>query len=92
MNEGFVTVAEAAKDFVAVLERIERTGSAATLMRGGKAVAKIVPVLEGPSSTVEDLIRRWAAIERLPSDEAEAFAADLEKIHADQPPLKSAWD
>jgi hypothetical protein len=42
--------------------------------------------------TCGELAERWAGLERLPSDEANAFADDIERARATLPPLKAAWD
>jgi hypothetical protein len=42
--------------------------------------------------TCAELAERWGGLEKLPLDEAEAFADDLEQARAKLPPLKPAWD
>jgi hypothetical protein len=44
-----------------------------------------------PAVTCSELAERWSSLEKLPSDEACAFADDLERSRSDLPPLKSAW-
>jgi hypothetical protein len=44
------------------------------------------------SSTCGELAERWDKLERLPSDEANALADDIEQARASLPSLKSAWD
>jgi antitoxin (DNA-binding transcriptional repressor) of toxin-antitoxin stability system len=91
MTELAISVAEAAKDFLRVLHLAESRGEPTTLVRDGKPVAKLVP-LPQPASTCEELAARWEKLYKLPPDEAEAFAADLEHAHKVLPPLKPAWD
>jgi antitoxin (DNA-binding transcriptional repressor) of toxin-antitoxin stability system len=89
MSENAITVAEAAKDFLRVLDLVERRGEPALLVRDGHAVAKLIPVPR-PSSTSEELAKRWEKIPRLPQEEAEAFASDIERARANLPPLRAA--
>lgn len=43
------------------------------------------------AQTCGELAERWSGLEKLPSDEANAFADDIEKGRANLPPLKSSW-
>lgn len=49
-------------------------------------------VTPSAARTCSDLAERWSQLERLPSDEASAFADDIERARATLPPLKPAWD
>jgi antitoxin (DNA-binding transcriptional repressor) of toxin-antitoxin stability system len=92
MSETTIPVAEAAKDFLRVLERVERKGKPVVIVRDGKRVATLSP-LPGPALTCEELSHRWLNLERLAPDEASAFADDIEQARASQqPPIKPAWD
>lgn len=42
--------------------------------------------------TCGELAERWSQLERLASDEANAFADDIEHARTTLPPLKPAWD
>jgi hypothetical protein len=42
--------------------------------------------------TCGELAERWSALEKLPPDEAAAFANDIERARANLPPLKQEWD
>jgi hypothetical protein len=46
----------------------------------------------GPATTCGQLADRWNALAKLPSDEANAFADDIEKSRLNLPIPKSAWD
>ena len=50
-----------------------------------------IPVA-GPALTGAELADRWEKMDKLPPDEANAFADDLEAARRHLPPLKSAWD
>jgi hypothetical protein len=45
-----------------------------------------------PAKTCAELAEWWSKRERLPVDEAEAFANDVEEARAKLQPLKSPWD
>lgn len=42
--------------------------------------------------TCGELADRWAGLEKLPLEEAESFADDVEQARANLPSLKPAWD
>jgi len=42
--------------------------------------------------TCGELAERWAGWEKLPTEEADAFADDIERARASLPSLKPAWD
>ncbi len=86
-----VPVAEAAKDFLRLLDWVERQHESAVLVREGRPVATLSP-LPSAALTCGELADRWPKLERLPSDEAKAFADDLEHARASLPPLTPAWD
>jgi hypothetical protein len=44
------------------------------------------------ASNCGDLAELWGNVQPLPSDEANAFADDIEKARAQLPPIKPAWD
>ena len=91
MNEIAIPVAEAAKDFLKLLDLVERKRESAVLMREGKAVATLNPVA-GPALTGAELADRIGSWTKLPPDEGNAFADDIEAARRNLPPLKSAWD
>jgi antitoxin (DNA-binding transcriptional repressor) of toxin-antitoxin stability system len=91
MSEATIPVSEAARDFLPILDLVERRQEPATLLRDGKAVARLVPIAAA-AQTCEDLATRWEKLEKLPPDEAEAFASDVEHARASLPPVTSAWD
>jgi antitoxin (DNA-binding transcriptional repressor) of toxin-antitoxin stability system len=90
MSETAIPVAEAARDFLRVLDRVERGGESAVLVREGRPVATLSPI---PSAvlTCAELAERWPNMERLAADEASAFADDVENARANIPRLSSAW-
>ena len=90
-SEIAIPVAEAAKDFLKLLDRVEREQESAVLVREGKPVATLSPVL-GPALTGAELAERWSKLDKLPPDEGNAFADDIESARRNLPQLKSAWD
>jgi hypothetical protein len=66
---------------------------AETLPQTGRALLTLLDSGGSPvASTCGELAERWNSLEKLSSDEANAFADDLEKSRASLPPLKSSWD
>lgn len=86
-----IPVAEAARDFLSVLDMVERKRETAVLVRDGKAVATLNPIPE-PAQTCRELAERWSKLDRLSYEEGREFADDLEQSRATLPPLKPAWD
>lgn len=91
MSETAIPVNEAAKDFLKLLDQVERNREPAVLLREGKAVATLNPVPRSVSNCAE-LAERWVSLGELLPEEASAFADDLEQARLKLPPLKSAWD
>lgn len=85
-----VPVADAARDFLGLLDRVERDHESAVLLRDGRPVATLTPV-PGAVLTCAELAERWPRLERLPADEAATFADDLERARTSHcrfgPPL-----
>jgi hypothetical protein len=66
------------------LESLPKNGRALlTLLDSGASLA---------APTCGELAGRWEKLDRLPADEANAFADDVEQARANLPPLKPAWD
>ena len=84
-------MAEAAKDSLRLLDRVERQREPAILVRAGRPVATLRP-LPGVAMTCGGLADRWPKLDKLSPDEATAFADDLESARASLPPGHPAWD
>ena len=91
MSETTVPVAEAARDFFRVLDLVERKHQSAVLVRDGKPVATLTPILS-PVLNCEQLAALWENLAKLPADEAKAFADDVEQSRDLLPPIKPVWD
>ncbi|HEX6041102.1 type II toxin-antitoxin system Phd/YefM family antitoxin [Longimicrobium sp.] len=70
------SVTDVARNFSEYVNRVAYGGEQITLMRGGKPMARLIPVARGVRA--EDLPALFASLPRLAPDEAEAFARDLE--------------
>ena len=91
MSETTIPVAEAARDFIRILDIVEREHQPAILVRDGRPVATLNPILS-PALNCEELAARWEKLEKLPTDEAKAFADDVEQSRDTLPPIKPVWD
>ena len=91
MSERAISVGEAARDFLNVLALVESRREPATLVRDGHPVARLVPLPQS-AATCGELAERWKNIFKLPSEEAGAFADDLEQARTTLSPPKPAWD
>jgi len=91
MSETAIPVAEAAKDFLRLLDWVERQHESAILVREGRAVATLSP-LPRAALTCAELADRWPTLDKLSPGEATAFANDLEQARTSLPPLRPAWD
>ena len=77
MSETAIPVAEAARDFLRILDLVENKRETAVLIRDGKPVAALTP-MPGPAMTCAELADSWPKLEKLPADEANAFADDID--------------
>jgi len=66
---------------------------AETLPPSGHALLTLLDSgAQSPARTCGELADSWGKLEKLPLDEATAFAEDIEQSRANLPPLKPAWD
>ena len=77
MKEVAITVAEAARDFMGLLERVEGRRESAVLVRDGRPVATLTP-FSCTALTCAELAERWPGLVKLSGEEANAFADDVE--------------
>lgn len=86
------TVTEVVRNFADYINRVAYRGERFLLERGGKVVAELRPVPEG--RRLGDLPEILASLPGLGSEEAAAFARDLERVRADLDALPSSdpWD
>ena len=64
-----------------------------TLPRRARGLLTLLDTGEAKAAlTCGELAGRWATLGKLPAEEANSFADDIEHAHAGLPPLKSKWD
>ncbi len=89
-----ITATRAVRDFSEVLNTIKFQGTHFIIERGGKPVASMKPVDE--KEGFKTLGELKALLKRLPKlgEELNAFEADLEDIHKNQPvmPMEDLWE
>jgi prevent-host-death family protein len=72
-----LTVTEAARNFSDIVNRVFYRGESMELTRGGKVVARLVPVAGPESATGRDVLEAWKVLPHLTPEEADSFANDL---------------
>jgi antitoxin (DNA-binding transcriptional repressor) of toxin-antitoxin stability system len=86
-----LTVDEAARDLPAVIRRMSKQGEHAVLTEAGRPVAEIVPPASGGGAkTGAELAAIWARHPRLPTEEAESFAHDVEEARNTLKPIRTS--
>jgi prevent-host-death family protein len=83
-----ITATRAARHFSDLLNRVAYRHETVEISRGGRAVARLVPVEPRAAVKVRDLNRLLSRLPRLAGD-SEAFAADVEA--ADPGSEDDAW-
>jgi antitoxin (DNA-binding transcriptional repressor) of toxin-antitoxin stability system len=90
VKEITLSVTEASRGFSDPISRVHYRGESATLIKNGKAVARVVPVVR--ALTGAELAKRWKSGAHLSPKEADAFARDIEKGRRFFKPYVSPWD
>jgi len=85
--EEHIAATQAARSFSELLNRVKFKGEKFIVERGGKPIAQIKPIRT--AEEVQPLKVLMLLLEKLPKlgDELESFAADLDILTANQPPL-----
>lgn len=89
-----ITATQAVRDFSELLNKIKFKGDRYLIERSGKPVAQMEPVREAKKAkTLKELKSLLKELPRL-DEELDAFAADLEGIRKNQPPLpeEGMWE
>ncbi len=86
-----VTVTEAARGFADLINRVHYRSESALLLKGGKPVAKIVPV-GAPAKTGAELAALWESFPHLSAIEAEAFGDDISQARSELPTVNDKWE
>lgn len=86
-----ISVTSAARNLSELLNRVAYQGASFELERGGKSIARLVPV--GPAQKVKlsDLNSLFAPLPRLEED-ADVFVRDIDEIRRGLPLEKDSWD
>ncbi|HEX8695591.1 MAG TPA: hypothetical protein VF746_24470 [Longimicrobium sp.] len=87
-----VPVEEVACDFTAYVNQVMDSGESIVLTRGGQPVAELRPVSR--DVTFGELPALFDSLPRLDTEEAEAFAADIEaaRVWLNGIPLLDPWE
>jgi antitoxin (DNA-binding transcriptional repressor) of toxin-antitoxin stability system len=85
-----LTIAEAARDLSAVVERARASAEGVVLLDGGEPVAKVVSV-RPRGKTGREIAASGRLRPRLSPEEAEAFARDIEEGRKFFLPLRDPW-
>ncbi len=85
-----VSVTEAARHLVELIQRVRHRREPALLTEGGNAVVRLTPV--GSMATGADLARTWRGAAHLDGAEAERFEADLARARGALPNSEAKWD
>jgi prevent-host-death family protein len=90
--KGTISVTEAVRNFADFINRVVYRGEQFVLERGGRPVARLVPVPR--AGRLGDLPGLMAAVPGLTPEEGEALARDLAEASRGLPPLSGAdpWE
>ncbi len=72
--------------------RVHPRGSETLPANGHALLTLLDSAAPSTARSCGELAERWSGLEKLPLDEARAFADDLEQARAKLPSLKPAWD
>jgi antitoxin (DNA-binding transcriptional repressor) of toxin-antitoxin stability system len=86
-----INVTQAARQFSELLNRVAYQGAAFELERGGKPVARLVPVMPPSRITVALLNEFFAGLPSLDDDDGEAFLQDLQSVRKALPKADDPW-
>ena len=90
--KGTISVTEAVRNFADFINRVAYRGEHFVLERGGRPVARLVPVPQ--AGRLGDLRELLAEVPALGKEEAESFAHDMEDASGGLPPLEETdrWE
>lgn len=81
---------EAARNFADLINRAFYRGEAATLVRNGVPVARVVPP-GAPGCLARELGAKWGALAHLGPEEAASFGRDLDEARRALPQVVPPW-
>ncbi len=85
-----LTVTEAARNFSDVISRTFYRHETTVLIKGGRPVARIVPVASA-TVTARELATLWPTLPHLVPSDADAFAHELESATRSLPAPRDPW-
>lgn len=86
-----VSVTDAARGFADLINRVRYRNESALLLKGGKPVAKIVPI-ETSAKTGAELATLWNDLPHLSPAEAGSFGNDVSLARSELPKVKDKWE
>ena len=86
-----ITVAEAARDFSALADRVYSDGTSVELERDKQTIAYLSPARPRSALKVRDLTTFLQALPEL-GDDAEVFSEDIRAIRRELPVEADPWD
>ena len=90
--KGTISVTEAVRNFADFINRVAYRGEHFVLVRGGRPVARLVPVPQ--AGRLGDLPDLMANVPSLGAQEAEGLSRDMEEASKELPPLPEgdSWE
>ena len=85
-----ITVAEAERNFPALLNRVYSEGISVELQRGDSVIAYLCPAQPQSAMKIRDLAAFLAGLPKL-QDDADAFSEDLRSIRRELPAEADPW-
>lgn len=84
-----LTVTEASRAFSDLINRVRYQGESAVLIKGGKPVAKIIPISENLNG--KGLAEAWATLPHLSPEEAASFESEVANAKKALPKAHDKW-
>ena len=84
-----ISVTEAARHFSELIGRVFYKGESALLLKGGKPMAKVIPVRRPKMG--RELAKLWSKLPHLSHEDAIAFEHDLEEARKKIPAVRNPW-
>jgi hypothetical protein len=72
--------------------RVHPSGGEVLPVKARALLTLLDAVAPSTAGTCGELAERWNNLDKLPFDEANAFADDIDSARANLPPVKPAWD
>jgi prevent-host-death family protein len=86
-----VTAEDASRAFTDILSRVEAEGAPVEIVRDGKVVARLVPVM-GKVKTLGELIEAMKTWPKLEPGDGDDWIREIEELRRQSPMPPSPWD